>query len=56
MLLHNANEIKVAPWSKLAMHSLSTSMARALKSVSRPRKIKTNMAPQFQNIPPKKLY
>ena len=56
MLLHNANEIKVAPWSKLAMHSLSTSMARALKSVRRPRKIKTNMAPQFQNIPPKKLY
>ena len=31
-------------------------MARALKSARRPRKNKTNMASQFRNIPPKKLY
>ena len=38
------------------MRSLSTSMARALKSARRPRKNKTNMASLFRNIPPKKLY
>ena len=32
--------IKVAPYSKLAVRSLSTSMARALKSARRPRKNK----------------
>ena len=45
---------KVAPYSKLAVRSLSTSMARALKSARRPRKNKTNMAYLFRNIPPKK--
>ena len=44
---------KVAPWNKLAVRSLSTYMARALKSARRPRKNKTNMASQFRNIPPK---
>ena len=38
------------------MRSLSTSMARALKSARHPRKDKTNMASLFRNIPPKKLY
>ena len=48
--------IKVAPYSKLAVRSLSTSMARALKSARRPRKNKTNTASQFRDISPKKLY
>ena len=30
--------LKVAPYSKLAVRSVSTSMARALKSARRPRK------------------
>ena len=37
----------VPPWSKLTVHSLSTIMTQALKSVRRPHKNKTNMASQF---------
>ena len=47
---------KVAPYSKLAVRSLSTSMARALKTARRPHKNKTNTASQFQDISPEKLY
>ena len=47
---------KVAPYSKLAVRSLSTSMARALKTAQRPRKNKTNTASQFRDISPEKLY
>ena len=50
------NRLKVASYSKLAVRSLSTSMARALKSARRPRKNKTNTASQFRDISPKKLY
>ena len=65
-----SEKLKVAPKSKLAVRSLSTSMARkdrenalatslmarALKTARRPRKNKQSMASQFRNIPRENLY
>ena len=68
--LLESEKLKVAPKSKLAVRSLSTSMARkdrenalatslmarVLKTARRPRKNKQSMASQFRNIPRENLY
>ena len=46
---------KVAPESKLAVLSLSASMAPALKSARRPRKNEKKMDSQFRNIPTQRI-